>query len=75
MNNAEKMIEFLNRCHSVFHATALLEEELKEAGFTFEEAEALVKDNPKLMDFCSKYYKSAQKPEENKRLFRKWYYY
>ena len=34
---------------------------LKEAGFTFEEAEALVKDNPKLMDFCSKYYKSAQK--------------
>ena len=34
---------------------------LKEAGFTFEEAEALVKDNPRLMDFCSKYYKSAQK--------------
>ncbi|MBR2701367.1 MAG: M18 family aminopeptidase [Erysipelotrichaceae bacterium] len=34
MNNAEKMIEFLNRCHSVFHATALMENELKEAGFT-----------------------------------------
>ena len=34
---------------------------LKEAGFTFEEAMALVKDNPKLMDFCSKYYKSAKK--------------
>lgn len=34
---------------------------LKEAGFTQEEAEALVRDNPKLMDFCSKYYKSAVK--------------
>ena len=33
MSKADKMIEFLNKCHSVFHATALMEEELKEAGF------------------------------------------
>lgn len=34
---------------------------LKEAGFTEEEAEALVSNNARLMDFCSKYYKSALK--------------
>ncbi len=33
MSKAEKMVEFLNKCHSVFHATALIEEELKDAGF------------------------------------------
>ncbi|MBQ9037219.1 MAG: M18 family aminopeptidase [Erysipelotrichaceae bacterium] len=33
MSKADKMIEFLNKCHSVFHATALMEEELREAGF------------------------------------------
>ena len=30
---------------------------IKEAGFTQEEAEALVADDPRLMDFCSKYYR------------------
>ena len=34
MNNAEKMVKFLNGCHSVFHATALMEKELQEEGFT-----------------------------------------
>ena len=33
MTNAEKMIKFLNGCHSAFHATALIENELKDAGF------------------------------------------
>ncbi|MBQ2685436.1 MAG: M18 family aminopeptidase [Erysipelotrichaceae bacterium] len=33
MSKAEKMAEFLNKCHSVFHAAAAIEEELKEAGF------------------------------------------
>ena len=30
MNNAEKMVKFLNGCHSVFHAIALMEKELQE---------------------------------------------
>ncbi len=30
---AESMIKFLNGCHSVFHATSQIEEELKDAGF------------------------------------------
>ena len=34
---------------------------IKEAGFTQEEAEALVADDPRLMDFCSKYYKALLK--------------
>ena len=34
---------------------------IKEAGFTQEEAEALIADDPKLMDFCSKYYKALLK--------------
>ena len=34
---------------------------IKEAGLSQEEAEALVADDPKLMDFCSKYYKALLK--------------
>lgn len=34
---------------------------LKESGFAEEEAKALVSNNARLMDFCSKYYKSALK--------------
>ena len=33
MSNAEKMVEFLNKCHSAFHATAQIEAELRDAGF------------------------------------------
>lgn len=41
---------------------------LKEAGFTQEEAEALVSDNLRLMEFCSKYYKSAMKEPKLERI-------
>ena len=41
---------------------------LKEAGFTQEEAEALVGDNPRLVEFCSKYYKSAIKEPKIERI-------
>ena len=34
MSNAEKMVKFLNGCHSVFHAVALMEKQLQEEGFT-----------------------------------------
>ena len=30
MSNAEKMVKFLNGCHSVFHAVALMEKQLQE---------------------------------------------
>ncbi len=33
MTNAEKMVEFLNHCHSAFHSTMMIENELIEAGF------------------------------------------
>ena len=34
MNSAEKMVEFLKGCHSVFHATALMREQLESLGYT-----------------------------------------
>ncbi|MBR0385512.1 MAG: M18 family aminopeptidase, partial [Erysipelotrichaceae bacterium] len=33
MTKAENMIQFLNKCHSAYHATAAIEEELRDAGF------------------------------------------
>ncbi len=33
MNYAEQMVEFLNGCHSVFHATSLLASQLEEKGY------------------------------------------
>ncbi len=33
MSRAENMVEFLNKCHSAFHAAAAIEAELRDAGF------------------------------------------
>ena len=33
MSSAQNLADFLNKCHSVFHATANLENELKDSGF------------------------------------------
>ena len=47
MSNAEKMVKFLNGCHSVFHAVALMEKQLQEEGFTelFENEDWSVESN------------------------------
>lgn len=53
MNNAEKMVKFLNGCHSVFHAIALMEKELQEEGFK----ELLENEAWKLESNCNYYVK------------------
>ena len=53
MNNAAKMVKFLNGCHSVFHAIALMEKELQEEGFK----ELLENEAWKLESNCNYYVK------------------